>query len=73
VLKLSRPTSFWIQPWFVVIAIVVGEWYGAMWVSFGTPAPQYLPSTMVVASATDGFEMTITAPGIPGARIQAAN
>lgn len=70
--KLNRETPFWSQPWFMVFAIVAGQVYGGFWMNLGTPQPTYVPSSMVIAAVSDGFEITITAPGIPRSYIRTA-
>lgn len=65
-MKLSRSSSFWTEPWFLTLAIVVGQLYGVWWMSFAAPEPAYVPQRMVMASATDGLNLTITAPALPG-------
>lgn len=71
--KLNRNESFWFQPWFLVIAIVCGQFYGVWWMSLGKSDPIYVPSSMVVAQAPDGFDIVITAPGLPRPILRAAN
>jgi len=68
-MKLApRSNSFWTEPWFLTLAIIAGQLYGVWWMSFGAPDPVYVPTRMVMASATnDGFNMTIIAPALPGA------
>jgi hypothetical protein len=74
-IKLWRGSSFWTQPWFLTLAVIGGQWYGVWWMSMGQPEPVYVPTTMVMASASDGINVTITAPGIPGmtALVQSTN
>lgn len=72
--RLTRHMSFWIQPWFLVFAIIAGQVYAGWWMNLGHSEPRYVPSQqMLIASAPDGFVVTITAPRIPGVRITAAN
>lgn len=72
--RLPRHFSFWVQPWFLVFAIVAGQIYAGWWMGLGRPEPpRYVPSRMLIASAPDGFVVTITAPRIPSVRISAAN
>jgi len=72
VLKLWREQSFWVQPWFLAIAIVAGQAYGGWWLSLAVPEPAYVPSSLVIASAQDAFDMTITAPDLPHEGLRSA-
>ncbi len=71
--KLFRTESFWLQPWFLVFAIVSGQFYGVWWMSLAEPEPIYVPSSMIVAQVSDGFDIVITAPGLKQSLIRAAN
>ncbi len=62
-----RRASFWTEPWFLTLAVILGQYYGVWWMTLGSPAPRYVPaSRMVVASVSDAIEVTIEAPGLPG-------
>src|SRR3954464_443907 len=67
-MKLApRNTLFWTEPWFLTLAVIAGQLYGVWWVSFGAPEPSYYPTRTVMASnSPDGFNLTITAPALPG-------
>lgn len=62
-MKLWRPQSFYHQPWFWTLAIVLGQYYGVWWQSLGHPEPVYHPPKFLVARA-DPFNVTIVAPGL---------
>jgi len=64
-MKLSRPASFWTEPWFLALAVILGQVYGVWWMSLGQPEYSYEPAPVTMASA-DGFTITITAPALPG-------
>lgn len=64
-MKLWRGSSFWIEPWFLTLAVILGQIYGVWWMSFGQPEPIYVPAAIVMASS-DGFTLTISVPALPG-------
>lgn len=47
-MKLSRSSSFWTEPWFLTLAVIVGQLYGVWWMSFAAPEPAYVPQRMVL-------------------------
>ncbi len=72
-MKLWRGSSFWTEPWFLTLAVILGQLYGVWWMSLGTPEPIYEPLPMAMASVDDPFTITVTAPALPGhAEIQQA-
>lgn len=72
-LKLWRRNSFWTEPWFLTLAVILGQIYGVWWMSLGsTPDPIYVPQVMVATAGNDGLNLDIIANSEPAFR-EAAN